>query len=414
MTRNRIPVAVLALIVALTALPAMGDEIDKPYRMEIGDPARKTQKADLVLDAITDTRTGDLLSPAQLAERLADKRIVFMGESHTDIFFHRAQLQVIQALHDAGREVLIGLEMYPYTKQELLDNWVAGRYTEEGFLEISQWYEAWGYHWDYYRSIFLFAKENGLPMYGLNTPREIIAAVRKKGFDELTEEEQAQMPPDIDTDNADHLELFKAYFEGEDFHSSMTDEQWMGMFSAQCTWDATFGNNALKALEKHPDPNAILVVLVGSGHVTYDLGIQRQIAQWEQVPMATVIPISVVDGDGVAIPQVQSSYADFLWGMPPVTDPIYPSLGISTRSTGDEGQRTVIFIGEGTVGEKAGFQMGDMLVSMDGHPITNKEALAILMSQKRWGDTAVVKVQRGEEEVDLNLAFRRTVQPEGE
>lgn len=130
--------------------------------------------------------------------------------------------------------------------------------------------------------------------------------------------------------------------------------------------------------------------------------------------MATVIPISVVDGDGVAIPQVQASYADFLWGMPPVTDPIYPSLGISTRSTGDEGQRTVIFIGEGSVGEKAGFQMGDMLVSMDGNPVPNKEALAILMSQTRWGDTAVVKVKRGEEEVDLDVAFRRTLETEGE
>ena len=108
--------------------------------------------------------------------------------------------------------------MYPYTKQDLLDNWVAGRYTEEGFLEISQWYEAWGYHWDYYRAIFMFAQENGIAMYALNTPREVIAAVRKKGFEELTEEEMAQMPPDIDTDNAEHMELFKAFFEDEDFH----------------------------------------------------------------------------------------------------------------------------------------------------------------------------------------------------
>ena len=130
--------------------------------------------------------------------------------------------------------------------------------------------------------------------------------------------------------------------------------------------------------------------------------------------MATVIPISVKDGVGVAIDQVQASYADFLWGMPAVTDPIYPSLGISTRSTGDEGQRTVIFIGEDSVGEKAGFQMGDVLISMDGNPIPNREALAILMSQKRWGDTAVVRVQRGEEEVDLNLAFRRMLATEDE
>ena len=169
---------------------------------------------------------------------------------------------------------MLGLEMFPYTKQEFLTAWSEGKYTEE---------------------------------------------------------EKAQMPPDVDVDNEEHFALFKSYFdENEDFHASMTEEPWRGMFAAQCTWDATFGNNALRALEKHPDSSAILVVLVGSGHVTYDLGIQRQIAQWEQVPMATVIPISVRDGEGEVIDQVQASYADFLWGVPPVTGPIYPSLGIST------------------------------------------------------------------------------------
>jgi len=43
--------------------------------MEIGDPTRQDKKAELVLDAITDTRTGDLLGPAETAERLADKRL---------------------------------------------------------------------------------------------------------------------------------------------------------------------------------------------------------------------------------------------------------------------------------------------------------------------------------------------------
>jgi uncharacterized iron-regulated protein len=236
--------------------------------MEIGDPARKDKKAPLVLDAITDTRTGDLLSPAELAAKLEGTRLVLMGESHTEVSFHRAQLQLIKALHEAGRKVIVGLEMYPYTKQEFLDNWYTGRYTEKGFLETSQWYDAWGYHWNYYRPIFLFARDNGLPMYGLNTPREVIAAVRQKGFEELTEEEMELMPPTVDTDSEDHLELFKSYFEEEDFHAEMTDEQWKAMFDAQCTWDATFGHNALKVFEKHPDPNVVLVVLVGSGHTT--------------------------------------------------------------------------------------------------------------------------------------------------
>ena len=407
MQRRSVRILTLALC-ALTALPAIS-EVDKSLTMEIGDPARKDKKAVLVLDAITDTRTGELLSPAELAGKLDGVRLVLMGESHTEVEFHRAQLQLIKALHDAGRNVIVGLEMYPYTKQEFLDNWYSGRYTEQGFLETSRWYDAWGYHWDYYRPIFLFARDNGLPMYGLNTPRDVIAAVRKKGFDELTEEERELMPPSVDTDNDEHFALFKSYFEDEDFHATMTDEQWKGMFDAQCTWDATFGNNALKVFEKHPDPNTVLVVLVGSGHTTYDLGIQRQIQQWDKdLPIATVIPIPVQEWDeDEPIGEVQASFADFIWGMPQETDPIYPTLGISTRSTGDEGQRTVIYVAEDSVGEQAGFQLKDLLLSLDDQPIRSREDLALFMSEMRWGDRAVAKVMRGEEEVTLDVAFRR-------
>ncbi len=409
MRKQQILIALIAFSLLFTAAPDLF-AIEKSLTMEIGDPARKDKKAKLVLDAITDTRTGDLLSPAETAARLADKRLVLVGESHTDINFHRAQLRIIEELHKAGRKVLLGLEMFPYTKQEFLTAWSNGEYTENEFLDAAEWYEAWGYHWNYYREIFVFARDNGIPVYGLNTPREIIAAVRKKGLDELTEEEKSQMPPGVDVDNDEHYALFKSYFdENEDFHASMTEEQWRGMFAAQCAWDATFANNAKKVLDQHTDPNSVLVVLVGSGHTTYDLGIQRQMAQWAEVPTATVIPIPIVieEDDGL-ITEVQASYADYIWGMPPTIDPIYPSLGLSTRSAGeDDEKRTVIFIAEDSVAEQAGFQMGDLLLEVDGRPLSDRASFSEILAGMSWGDRAVVKVKRGEAEVDLEVVFRR-------
>ena len=412
MSKSNTPIIALCLGAVLLACPS-ARAIEKSLILEIGDPARKGKKAELVLDAITDTRTGDLLSPSEMVSRLADKRLVLVGESHTDIDFHRAQLRVIQELHGAGRKVLLGLEMFPYMKQEFLTNWSQGNYSEDEFLKAAEWYDAWGYHWNYYRDIFVFARDNGIPVYGLNTPREVIAAVRKKGMEDLSEEEKAQMPPSVDVDSEEHYALFKSYFdEAADFHASMTEEQWRGMFAAQCTWDATFAHNALKVLQEYPEPEAVLVVLVGSGHTTYDLGIQRQMAQGAEGPTATVIPIPVIleEEDGV-IEAVQASYADFIWGMPPATDPIYPSLGLSTRSSGDdETRRTVIFVAEESVAEAAGFQPGDVLLEVDGQPIVDKAAFAELMAGMRWGDRAVIKVRRGEEELMLDVTFRRQLE----
>jgi S1-C subfamily serine protease len=64
-------------------------------------------------------------------------------------------------------------------------------------------------------------------------------------------------------------------------------------------------------------------------------------------------------------------------------------------------------VDEESVGARAGFELGDLILEMDGEPIPDKERLAQLMATKRWGDTVVVRVQRGEETVALEVAFRR-------
>ena len=76
--------------------------------------------------------------------------------------FHRVQYQVIRALHQVGRQVIVALEMFPYTQQDKLDQWVAGDFTEAEFLSQAEWYRYWGYHWGYYADIFRFARDQGL------------------------------------------------------------------------------------------------------------------------------------------------------------------------------------------------------------------------------------------------------------
>lgn len=374
--------------------------------LEVGDPDRRDQTVPLAIDTIVDTHSGDSLTPAQLATRLADTRIVFVGESHTSIEFHNAQLRLIEELHRAGREVLIGLEMYPYTQQKRLDEWTSGLYTEEGFVELSDWYDSWGYHWNYYREIFGFARRNGLEMLAVNTPREVVREVRKKGFADLTEEEAAHIPASIDIDSEEHRQLFKSYFDEEDIlHFGMTDEQWEGMFHAQCTWDATMGYNSVRGLEERGGENAIMVVLIGSGHVAYGLGIERQSAQWFDGKMASVIPTPVRDDDDEPVAEVQASYADFVWGLPAERDPLYPRLGLSTRSTDDE--LKVILVSEQTVAERAGFAVGDILLAIEGQALTGKKDIAIAQSHWRWGDATSLTVRRGEETLELTVEFKR-------
>ena len=318
---------------------------------------------------MTDARTASALTPAEVAQKLSKASLLFLGESHTSAEFHRVQLQVIRELHRAGRKVLVGLEMFPVAEQPALDLWNGGTLSETEFVEKSRWYRNWGYHWNYYRDIFLFCRDAKIPLYGVNVPRELVSDVRKKGFDGLTAEQKALLPPKIDSENADHRRLFKAFFEESDsMHSaSMPEAMWDGMFRAQCTWDAAMAWNAVAPLKKPNDPNAVMVVLIGAGPRRLRPRRQRQAALWFDGAAASVIPIPVLDEKDRPA-KVRASYADFVWGVAKETDPAYPVLGFSTRDPkdGSEGW-PVINVDQDSVAEAAGFKVGDVLLAMDGN-----------------------------------------------
>ncbi len=399
---------ILFLFTASTALAQQGT-----MHLAIGDPARKDKEAKIMLDAVTATATGEMLNPREVVARLAGTRLIFVGESHTTMDFHRVQLKMIEELVRAGKKVLIGLEMYPNTEQRYLDDWYLGFYSESGFIQMSHWYKNWGYHWNYYRDIFLFARDHHIRMFALNAPREVVSAVSRKGLQNLSPEEKAHIAPKIDTANEEHFALFKAFFaEGMGMNAMISDTMVAPMFASQCTWDATMGYNAVQALKEYGDENTVMVVLIGSGHVAYNLGIERQAAAWYEGKMASIIPIQVLDDRDRPIGSVRASYADYLWGVPPEKAPLYPELGAATNEVPGETRRRVLSVNEGSPAKLGGFQVGDVLLSMDGIPLPDAETMNRLMAEKRWGDEAVFVVRRqpkdgAAQEVTLKVDFRR-------
>ncbi|MDP6675111.1 MAG: ChaN family lipoprotein [Gammaproteobacteria bacterium] len=374
--------------------------------MEIGDPTRKDKEVELRLDGITDTSTGDIITLRQLAERLADIGLLFVGETHTNLDFHDAQLKVIQELHRAGREVMIGLEMFPYPQQPLLDDWIDGLYTEQGFVELAEWYTYWGYRWEYYRDIFLFARDNDIRMYGINSPREVVKAVRKNDFKDLSPEDAKHFLHEVQPVTDDQRRMFKGFFEADDaLH--MNEEAMEGMLRAQTTWDATMGWNSLQALQDHGGEDAIMVVLIGSGHVTYGLGAERQTAPYYDGKIASVIPLEIMDDEDQPVKTVQASYANFVWGLPSPLDTVYPTLGISLMGKLGNQPTRLIQVGEGSVAERAGLIVGDVLLRINDQPIDSAATLRLIFAPTRWGDVLTALIERGGQEQELEIPIRR-------
>lgn len=204
---------------------------------------------------------------AQALPDLSPPGLVYLGESHGSLLHHETQLAVIQALEEHGAKVAVGLEMLQHAQQQYLDQWVAGELPERRMREV--FLKDWGYEWRLYRPIFVYCKEQDLPMVALNVPRSITRKVARQGFQSLTDQELGQLPPISCNVHPDYENFLRRVLGGhggshgtESAHSD--DQSFTRFCEAQLVWDTAMAIYALDFLESNPDHT--MAVLCGSVH----------------------------------------------------------------------------------------------------------------------------------------------------
>ncbi|WP_302504331.1 ChaN family lipoprotein [Geoalkalibacter halelectricus] len=252
---------------------------------------------------IYDLSTNQEIAFEDLITDLASAQVVFIGELHDHEGHHRMQLEIIRALHERGRPIAIGLEMFQMDYQGALDRWVAGEIPENNFLLI--YHQNWSL-WPLYRPIFLYARDEGIPMVGLNIPREITRQVARHGFESL-ESEQLR---DLDltgfaciVDPAYEQFIRRAL----GMHNHGDNRSFTRFCEAQLLWDRAMANNTLAFLEEHPDHT--VVVLAGSGH-SWKYGIPTQLDNLAEIDYRVVLPEVPGRIDRLS---ASSDDTDYLW-----------------------------------------------------------------------------------------------------
>jgi S1-C subfamily serine protease len=152
-----------------------------------------------------------------------------------------------------------------------------------------------------------------------------------------------------------------------------------------------------------------MVVLLGSGHVAFGLGVTRQARAATSRGMATVIPMPILDEDGKPA-RPRASYADYLWGLPPepAVGP-YPSLGVTLSERKEVPHPVVASVSPGSPAAAAGLLAEDRIVSADGTEVPDKETFLRLLAGKEWGDGVALVVERAGKRQTVNAALRRAV-----
>jgi uncharacterized iron-regulated protein len=400
---NRIMIF-LAISLILSAFMIFGDQEEEILRLQIGDEALREKTMAVYSGKIYAANSGISVSFDEMIRGMANSRLVYVGETHNSLPMHQIQAKIIERLYEQDRDLTVGLEMYPVTQQEALNKWSLGILSEEEFIREGQWYVNWNFHFGFYQDIFRVVKNNAIPLYALNVPRDIISKVRMRGWEALSDEEKGMVPkPDLT--QKDHRTLIRTIFEGADMPHQMKgkglEKVFEGLYRAQTAWDETMAHHALAALYKEEGK---IVVLAGSGHLLYNLGISLRAYNKSEMPFKTVVCVVIPKGKKSV--EVSCSLADYVWGLPEEGKPVYPSVGLRFKKF--EGLENLVIERDPIDGVTKGadFKKGDVLLSVDGKKYTDINELRTYLARFTWGDQVTLQLLRDAQQIKVLLNFQ--------
>jgi uncharacterized iron-regulated protein len=261
-------------------------------------------------------------SPAQqqILRSIAPANIIYLGELHDSASDHADQLKILAYLHQHQASIAIGLEMFQKPYQPIVNQYLAGKITEQELIEQTEYKKRWGWLWESYAPLLRFAKTQQIPVIALNTPTEILRKVSKGGLDSLIGEDFKYIPAvaEIDKSNLAYRDLSLAAYQQHKAQALATSPDFDRFYSAQLLWDETMAATAFEFYQQHPQTQ--LVVVAGQAHIRYGYGIPSRVARrLAKIPTAQKSVILSSDE------QWEQSIADFLFRLIPKKEPPLPS-----------------------------------------------------------------------------------------
>jgi uncharacterized iron-regulated protein len=243
------------------------------------------------------------VSFAQMMADAQSSDVTMVAETHDSKKHHELQLDIIRSFLAKKIPLAIGLEMFQTDYQKQLDDWTEGRIPEQNFKDV--YAKNWSYDWSLYRELFIFARDNRIPMVALNVPKGVIFKVAKKGFESLTPEERKNLPLGVTCDiNKPQTEFLKKTFEGVFGHEAKGQ-----LFTYFCEAQAVRNSGMAMIIANYQKqyPGRKLVAIAGTWHAVKH-GIPERFPGSSNVRFRVILPEIIELG----IRNTTSDIADYL------------------------------------------------------------------------------------------------------
>lgn len=259
--------------------------------------------------------------------------VVYVGESHDQLLDHQAQLEALKAMKIArGSKIAVGFEMLNASLQPILDEYTAGKLTQEEFLDKVNWKKEWGFDFNLYKPLFDFIVENKLRGLALNVPKKVVGKIARTGLESLTPEERAYLPEKVEISrHKKYNDFLKASFAGHGdspMAKMFTIENYLASMAA---WNEGMGARIADFINANPGYSVLVVA--GNGHVIYNAAIPASV----KARVKGVRQASFYTESGACPEKINKDHKDmanYVWYInhPPKAEPVPAATAASTTA----------------------------------------------------------------------------------
>jgi uncharacterized iron-regulated protein len=240
-----------------------------------------------------DGRSGATLTDGELAQRLAESRVILVGEQHAEPVSMAAHVAVLDAVARVaqGRRVAVAVEWLPHSTRLAAAGWVASNEGLESLRTAVDWERVWGHDFAAYAPVLTALRGHGFALVPVNAEPGLARLVARHGKDGVPDDRKAELPP-LDSGNDAHRKWFFGLMREMAHHHgghAASDETLGRMYLAQLVWDETMAAR-VSELTRHFD---LVIVLAGQGHIGRGFGIPERLE--EGLPKLVILPSGEAD-----------------------------------------------------------------------------------------------------------------------
>ncbi|MEP7270119.1 MAG: ChaN family lipoprotein [Acidobacteriota bacterium] len=235
--------------------------------------------------------------------------IVLVGEQHDDPNTHRIERSILEGLARRRSSIVLALEMFERDVQGALNEYLAGRTTEDAFLTSAR---PWPRYATDYRPLVEFARAHAWPVIAGNVPRRYASQVARTGLsaiDLLPPEERTLIASRIQCPMDEYFERFSETMsrhpgsdarEGTAKENKNTDGAAKSQqratierfYFAQCVKDETMAESIARQYQDGSSASPLTVHFNGAFHSDFGLGTAARVKS--RLPKSTIKVISII------------------------------------------------------------------------------------------------------------------------